>query len=147
MALTSYEKVRLTQAALDQLGKPYIFGYEVRLKDIDPPAFDCSELIQWLYYQAGYIFVDGSWNQFDHCDILDSRKDALATGDLVFASRGTMKIGHVGVIIIPQKEIFDVIEALNPRIGVHKIHLADFMRRSSFAGVGRPKKSLLRKIL
>jgi len=52
-------------AALTQLGKPYRFGAEVRLEDPDPPAFDCSELVQWASARAGAPLPDGSGAQVD----------------------------------------------------------------------------------
>jgi cell wall-associated NlpC family hydrolase len=48
-----------------QLGKPYSFGVEDNLKDADPKAFDCSELVEWLYAQVGVVVPDGSMNQYD----------------------------------------------------------------------------------
>jgi cell wall-associated NlpC family hydrolase len=61
---------RGTRSALDfvtfclrQVGDKYVFGAEARLDDVDPDAFDCSELIQWACAQVGVDFVDGSINQ------------------------------------------------------------------------------------
>lgn len=41
------------EVAKTQLGKPYIYGAEVRPDDPDPPAFDCSEFVGWAARQAG----------------------------------------------------------------------------------------------
>lgn len=61
---------RGTRSALDfvtfclqQVGDKYVFGAETRPDDLDPDAFDCSELIQWACAQVGVDFVDGSGNQ------------------------------------------------------------------------------------
>ena len=55
--------------AVAQTGDPYIFGYEVDLKDPNPKAFDCSELVQWVCAQLGVspTMPDGAANQHDHC--------------------------------------------------------------------------------
>lgn len=50
----------LVKMASSMAGKPYIFGYEVRLSDPNPKAFDCSELIEWACYRLGVYFPDGS---------------------------------------------------------------------------------------
>lgn len=47
-----------------QVGKPYVFGYEVKLVDLDPIAFDCSELVEWFYHQMDVRVPDGSWHQY-----------------------------------------------------------------------------------
>lgn len=48
---------------LRQVGDTYVYGAEVRLDDVDPDRFDCSELIEWACHQVGVKFVDGSINQ------------------------------------------------------------------------------------
>lgn len=59
----------LVNLALTQDGDPYIFGFEVDLDDPDPPAFDCSEFVQWLCrrLQVRPTMPDGSWHQATHC--------------------------------------------------------------------------------
>lgn len=56
--------VKGRELLLKQVGKPYIFGYEVKLDDPDPKAFDCSELVEWFYAQMGFIVPDGTWHQY-----------------------------------------------------------------------------------
>lgn len=55
--------------AMTQSGDPYIFGYEVDLKDPNPDAFDCSELVQWACAQLGVspAMPDGASYQYEHC--------------------------------------------------------------------------------
>lgn len=50
-------------------GVPYIFGAEVRLSDPTPTAFDCSEAVQWILWQASGSIVapDGAWTQANWC--------------------------------------------------------------------------------
>ncbi len=154
--LTNEEKETLKMLALRQVGKPYIFGVEVKMTDADPRAFDCSELIQWLFYQVGYDVPDGSFNQFDLSACVYAQAGAAEeikdknydTGDFVFCSRGNMKVGHVGMVInvngLKAKDKFVVVEARNSRIGVVKTTLKEFMGRKSFVGIRRP---ILKKIV
>lgn len=60
---------KVVQKAMSQAGDPYIFGYEVDLKDVDPEAFDCSELVEWTCAQLGVEprMPDGAAAQADHC--------------------------------------------------------------------------------
>ena len=53
--------------ALTQRGDPYVFGAEARFDDPDPPACDCSELVEWSAARLGVAFVDGAQNQRDVC--------------------------------------------------------------------------------
>lgn len=78
-------------AALEsQAGDPYVFGAEVNLNDPDPPAFDCSEFVEWASHQIDLEprMPDGSWYQARHCaanDTLISVPGATATpGALLF---------------------------------------------------------------
>jgi len=53
--------------ALSQRGDPYVFGAEASFDDLDPTAFDCSELCEWAAARCGVPFVDGAQNQRDFC--------------------------------------------------------------------------------
>lgn len=137
--LTKKEKEKLKALALKQVGKPYIFGVEVKMTDTNPAAFDCSELIQWLFWQIGYDVPDGSFNQYAAAEEIADAK--YATGDLVFCSRGSLRVGHVGVVLcVKNKQVknhFIVIEARNRKVGVVKTSLKEFMGRKSFVGIRR----------
>jgi cell wall-associated NlpC family hydrolase len=80
----------IVDKAMEQDGKPYIFGYEVDLDDPDPKAFDCSELTQWVSYQLRVSpeMPDGAIYQMRHCrnhDLLISVTQAVKTpGALLF---------------------------------------------------------------
>jgi cell wall-associated NlpC family hydrolase len=52
------------EAALAQTGDTYVFGAEAEAGDVDPDAFDCSELTQWAAAQVGLELPDGSWLQY-----------------------------------------------------------------------------------
>lgn len=43
----------IIKKALTQAGDKYIFGAETNLRDPNPQAFDCSELVQWVCAQCG----------------------------------------------------------------------------------------------
>lgn len=88
---------RVLAAAHDQVGKPYVFG-----SGPDTSSFDCSDLIQYAYKQAGIDIprVTGEqikvgktvkWGQFQ-------------PGDLIFSNKGghvTMYVGNGKVIAAP----------------------------------------------
>jgi cell wall-associated NlpC family hydrolase len=82
----------LIEAASAQLGKPYVFGAEAGLDEIDPEAFDCSELTQWAAHQAGLTLPDGAAGQYRYCRAAGttmSVEEALRTpGALLFTFDG-----------------------------------------------------------
>lgn len=80
--------------AKDQVGKPYKFGIEIKMEDPNPGLWDCSELIEWCYYQAGLSIPDGSANQFE---FTIPTANPLP-GDLFFGCNDDGKIVHVGIL-------------------------------------------------
>jgi cell wall-associated NlpC family hydrolase len=98
------------------VGKPYVFGSEVKLSDPDPQhikSIDCSELVEFLFAnlqridgtRAGLAMPDGSYNQARMCRRLkftpnDPKSDVLLIGDLGFKwDPETEAIHHVGIFI------------------------------------------------
>ncbi len=79
----------LVNQAMKQVGKRYIFGYETKLSDPSPPAFDCSELVEHSLYQIGVKFVDGSWNQIAKCTKISVAQGLRTPGALLY------KPGHI----------------------------------------------------
>lgn len=79
----------LVNKAMTQVGKRYIFGYETKLFDPSPPAFDCSELVEWSLYQIGVKFVDGSRNQIAKCTKISVAQGLRTPGALLY------KPGHI----------------------------------------------------
>jgi len=67
---------QFVEIARKQVGKPYVFGAEAAPNDPDPPAFDCSELVEWSCARVGVVFPDGTWNQIAAV----AGGDACATG-------------------------------------------------------------------
>jgi hypothetical protein len=143
---TLHTAAELVELARRQLGKPYIYGIEVRLDDPDPRAFDCSELIQWLYAQVGCSITDGAWLQY--AATVPIRPDDARPGDLVFLRNNPARpddIGHVGMVAGYGAHAA-IVEARGRLWGVtDKRTLATWRDRSDFAGVRRyyPRLSLL----
>lgn len=92
---------RLVALGKALVGKPYVFGSEVNLKDPDPvhiKSIDCSELVEWLFAQIGIVVPDGSYNQFKVSHPV--KADDLRIGDLGFKwIPETHSVHHVGVWI------------------------------------------------
>lgn len=87
---------KLDLLARSQVGKPYVFGAEVDLKDPDPKAFDCSEFIQWVFNQAGFVVPDGSQNQYAASIPVTPGHEAV--GDVGFFKKGDKPVHHVGLL-------------------------------------------------
>lgn len=117
--------VSAVEAALTQVGKPYVFGAEVSPSDADPDAHDCSELVEWAFARAGALIPDGSWNQVTRCrDFL-----TLVPADAAIAVRGALLFRFKG----------DPFAGKRPRQAHVAISLGDgrtVEARSRAAGVG-----------
>jgi cell wall-associated NlpC family hydrolase len=107
----------MRQDALAQVGKDYIFGYEVDLDDPDPHAFDCSELAQWLFHRQGRDISDGTWNQ-ETIFSIDIDQPSVV-GDMFFMP------GHDGIYVGEGQ----VVEARGARYGVVKTTVDAINRR------------------
>ena len=79
----------LVSMAMAMRGKPYIFGYETRLSDPSPKAFDCSELIEWACYRLGVFVPDGSGAQISYCSSITVERGIRTAGALLH------KPGHI----------------------------------------------------
>ena len=78
------------QAAVSQLGVPYVFGGEQ-----PGVGFDCSGLVQWAWGQAGVTIprtTETQWPALTHVSL-----DALEPGDLLFYYNldGDDQVDHV----------------------------------------------------
>lgn len=84
-----------------QIGKSYVYGFEVRLNDPDPKSFDCSELVQWAFHQVGLIVPDGSYNQWvwicQHKTQISVELAMWKGGSLLFRRNKQGNICHVGI--------------------------------------------------
>lgn len=87
--------IQLVQLLLSQQGDKYIFGVEVNPSDMDPSAFDCSELVEWGSNHLGVnpTMPDGSWVQAAHCNrhgtLISVEKGILTAGALLFVFSGS----------------------------------------------------------
>jgi peptidoglycan DL-endopeptidase CwlO len=82
------------RAALDQIGKPYLWGAT------GPGSFDCSGLVRWAYAQAGVPLPRTSREQFRAGPPVED--GGLRPGDLVFWATDPTDpstIHHVGIYV------------------------------------------------
>jgi cell wall-associated NlpC family hydrolase len=82
------------RAALDQIGKPYLWGAT------GPGSFDCSGLVRWAYAQAGVALPRTSREQFRAGPPVAG--GGLRPGDLVFWATDPTDpstIHHVGIYV------------------------------------------------
>lgn len=124
----------LKEKLLAQLGKPYKFGVEVRMDNINPLEFDCSELVEWAYHQIGVKVPDGSYTQYEQSIPIYSMAQF---GDLVFLKRPNGgPVYHVG-ILFNQISVFEA--RGNPYNKVMMMPLKEWLVHPNFAGCRRLK--------
>ncbi len=109
------------QAALSQLGKPYVYAAE------GPDSYDCSGLTLWAWRHAGVSLPHSSRMQFDVTTRVT--RDELQPGDLVFYGS---PIHHVAMYV----EGTSVVEA--PYTGANVRIREDGLLRDDIVGYGRP---------
>lgn len=109
------------QAALSQLGKPYVYAAE------GPDSYDCSGLTLWAWRHAGVSLPHSSRMQFDVTTRVT--RDQLQPGDLVFYGA---PIHHVAMYV----EGTSVVEA--PYTGANVRIREDGLLRDDIVGYGRP---------
>ncbi len=130
--------VGFSHLAEDQVGKPYILGAEASPKDPDPPAFDCSELVEWLYARAGNRITDLAAAQFDATEPV---KGSPQVGDLVFLANNPARWNSIGHVAILTRRLpnggWRVIEARGRRYGVVQSTLSYWQDRAYYAGLRR----------
>ncbi len=121
-----------------QVGKPYVLGAEASPNDPNPPKFDCSELVEWLFHRVGAPITDLAAAQFNATVRVTG---APRTGDLVFLRNNPARpngIGHVAVLTAKLSNgDFEVVEARGRRFGVVRSTLSYWKRRNHFAGIRR----------
>ena len=124
--------------ALAQVGKPYILGAEAALTNDNPRAFDCSELVEWLFGRNGTPIGDLAAWQFDKCAPVAG---SPRVGDLVFLRNNPARangIGHVAVLIAPLANgDWEIVEARGRAAGVVKTTLSYWRTRRYFVGPRR----------
>jgi cell wall-associated NlpC family hydrolase len=88
---------KVLAAAHDQVGKPYVFG-----SGPDTSSFDCSDLVQWAYKQAGINLPRVTGDQIKQGT--NVKWGEFQPGDLIFSHGGghvVMYVGNGKVIAAP----------------------------------------------
>lgn len=103
---------RVIQIALQQVGKPYIWGAK------GPNAFDCSGLTEWSYAQIGINIPTGTSGQWPGLPPVGA--EAARSGDLIFFdTMGGGRVTHVGLISdLDNDGDWDMVHAASPQYGV-----------------------------
>ncbi len=105
---------RVVQIALNQVGKPYVWGAK------GPHAFDCSGLTEWSYAQISIDIPTGTSGQWP--GLPSPPGGSLASGDLLFydtRANGVPEITHVGLTSdLDGDGDWDLVHAASPEYGV-----------------------------
>lgn len=120
-----YGKVR--DKALMTVGRPYIYGVELRLSDLNPQgARDCSENNQWIFYQA--ISKDvGDPSTVQERTFSERIGQPDRPGDVFFMG-AVGRSTHTGIYIGNGQ----VVEARNHIVGTVLSTVADINRRGGW---------------
>lgn len=124
-----------------QVGKRYILGAEAAISNPNPSAFDCSELVEWLYGRSGNKFTDLAAAQYD---ATVKATGSVQPGDLVFLRNNPARSNGIGHVAVITKKLSNgdwrIIEAKGHAYGVVRSTLSYWKTRSYFAGVRRYTK-------
>jgi peptidoglycan hydrolase-like protein with peptidoglycan-binding domain len=137
-SLSASQFAKLAEA---QVGKAYVLGAEVSLTDTNPKAFDCSELVQWLFGRSGNPITDLAAAQYDATSKVSGSPKA---GDLVFLRNNPARANGIGHVAVVTKKLsngdWEIIEARGHAYGVVKTTLSYWKARSYYAGLRRYSK-------
>lgn len=140
-SMTSAQFAKLAEA---QVGKAYVLGAEAAISNPNPPRFDCSELVEWLFGRAGIRITDLAAAQYN---VTSRVSGSPRTGDLVFLRNNPARsngIGHVAVLTKKKSNgDWEVVEARGRAYGVVKSTLSYWKQRSYYAGLRRYAKFVL----
>ena len=124
--------------AESQVGKPYVLGAEALASNPNPPRFDCSELVEWLYARSGNRITDLAAAQYNATRPVVG---APKVGDLVFLRNNPARsngIGHVAVVTGKLSNgDWRIIEARGRAAGVVRTTLSYWRTRRYYAGLRR----------
>lgn len=122
----------------DQVGKPYVLGAEAAISNPDPPKFDCSELVQWLFGRAGNPITDLAASQYN---VTKKVSGSPKVGDLVFLRNNPARSNGIGHVAVLTKKLssgdWRIIEARGHAYGVVRTTLSYWKTRSYYAGLRR----------
>lgn len=122
-----------------QVGKPYVLGAETSPYDSNPPKFDCSELVEWLYARSGNKITDLAASQYAVTKAVPHSSPRV--GDLVFLRNNPARsngIGHVAIVTSKMSNgDWRIIEARGRAWGVVRSTLSDWRSRKYYAGLRR----------
>jgi peptidoglycan endopeptidase LytE len=125
-ATTSGKGGQLVGIALQQLGKPYIWGAT------GPGGFDCSGLVYFVHRQAGIPLSRGMMGQYTAGPRIPQSQ--LEPGDIVFFSNTYMPgLSHNGIYIGGGK----FVHASDPSVGVVITPLSSAYWASRYSGATR----------
>jgi cell wall-associated NlpC family hydrolase/peptidoglycan hydrolase-like protein with peptidoglycan-binding domain len=137
--MTAAEFAKLAEA---QVGKKYVLGAEAALTNSNPKAFDCSELVQWLFGRSGNPITDLAASQYNATSAVST--SSPKPGDLVFLRNNPARSNGIGHVAVVTKKLsngdWEVIEARGHLYGVVKTTLSYWKKRSYFAGMRRYSK-------
>jgi peptidoglycan hydrolase-like protein with peptidoglycan-binding domain/cell wall-associated NlpC family hydrolase len=126
-----------------QVGKPYVLGAETLISNPNPPKFDCSELVEWLYGRSGTTITDLAAAQYTVTRPVPKGSPAQP-GDLVFLRNNPARFNGIGHVAIVTKKLsngdWEVIEARGRAYGVVRSTLSNWRARSYYAGLRRYAK-------
>ena len=126
-----------------QVGKPYVLGAEASISNPDPPKFDCSELVEWLYGRSGNRITDLAAAQYNATKAVP-KGSSPKVGDLVFLRNNPARsngIGHVAVLTAKKSNgDWEVVEARGRAYGVVKTTYSYWKTRKYYAGLRRYAK-------
>ncbi|MEZ5089276.1 MAG: peptidoglycan-binding protein [Micropruina sp.] len=139
-AMTSGQFANLARA---QVGKPYVLGAEASVSNPNPPKFDCSELVEWLYGRSGNRITDLAASQYNVTKAV-AKGASPRVGDLVFLRNNPARsngIGHVAVLTAKLANgDWEVVEAKGRAYGVVKTTYSYWKTRKYYAGLRRYAK-------
>lgn len=129
---------QFASVADDQVGKPYVLGAETAISDPNPPKFDCSELVQWLYGRSGNTITDLAASQYN---VTKKVSGSPKVGDLVFLRNNPARSNGIGHVAVLTKKLSNgdwrIIEARGRAYGVVRSTLSYWKARSYYAGLRR----------
>ncbi len=123
-----------------QVGKPYVLGAEASITNPNPPKFDCSELVEWLYGRSGNKITDLAASQYNVTKAV-GRGNSPKVGDLVFLRNNPARSNGIGHVAVLTKKLSNgdwrIIEAKGKAYGVVRTTLSVWKKRSYYAGLRR----------